>query len=801
MNNFAKSISLNGEGSVAFLSGQEGVVVQYALSNNQWIFKEIITPSVSSLQYVGITRITSLECNKNNTVLSAVIKNDYNAYILIFEYNGVSWSEVFVQQLSANNPETGKIYMHFEEDYIAITDSIGRQKFLQIIKKDNNAWAFDQTIGDDEHGKINKNGEIIFIKKQGNAIFSGSLDSQILPEVKVTNLIQYSDKILAISGDGNICAIEQDNNINFYRKKNNTWSLYLNKQKETQQKIKNVLINNNGSRFGVVSENNRNKLEVFEINENKILPIDKPLFNQQPNSKQNFAEDFACDEDMSVFAVSEEDVGVSFFEIKAERKSIKIVDVEYDFGDTVWFSKEAYRLNQEDFPVETKGVLLTNEKRILLVNNKASNSELISYFPELENEDALFKPKKEFTNKYNNIWMGSETQPFNYETNWYYEGEESILIGLKDPITGKIELQSNEKPKRRDETEGGKAMFQKFIPKNSESDEHLSPWGSRKGIYEFINSITIDEFNAQNLIQRKTENIVGDPKRNPFCKTLHNRRNAGYCKPRSIGRKANVAKDGFLNKDNLYGKNFIESGAASETRIESDFFYDMTINSFWKNFITLIKENKGLLLYAYDYYTKKNQWRFEQPNQRSKILSEELVDFLVDRMGSIPTVEYSQDYCEENNIEYDGTYDGVNVLDVQSFTAKNKLLEGRSGYNNPYIGYNQDGHFIKRRLIFMPLKKVVFLDKDDPIGLFENQLDALILETNEYVAVVEWSVNYSDVFGKKHDPPIARKYYHINEDFFYRGFNYDVYSNFPFKDFNMLPVRWTDKKTEYISTP
>jgi hypothetical protein len=98
----------------------------------------------------------------------------------------------------------------------------------------------------------------------------------------------------------------------------------------------------------------------------------------------------------------------------------------------------------------------------------------------------------------------------------------------------------------------------------------------------------------------------------------------------------------------------------------------------------------------------------------------------------------------------------------------------------------------------MPIKKVVAVDREDPNALFGRHLDRIVLETEEYVAAVEWSVNYSDVFGKKNEPSIYKKYYELDDDFFYRGSNYNVYGNFPFKDFNMSPVRWSEEKTKYL---
>ena len=802
MNNFSKSIAINGNGNILFSSNTGGTITQYELTNNQWTAKDSIVPSVSSIQYVGEAKIVSLACNQDNTLLSATIKNDYNIYVLIFEYDGASWGEVFDQQLDGSgltDSEVGVLSINSGQNYIAVTNINSGQKFLQIIKKQNNIWAFDITLGDDAYGKINTSGEAVFLVRQGNAVYSGSIDGPTFPEIKVANIKPHSSRILAINGDGNICAIEEGSFINFYKRKDNKWGLYFSRQKQSQQKIKKLLINKNGSRFAVSSVDTVDKVEVFQIEDNNVSIIDKPLLNQNLNTKGNFAEDFDSDEDMSIVAVSEEDVGISVFEVQVQRKIVKIVDVEYDFGDSSWFAKEAYKLNDGDFPVDEKGILLTNEKRIILVNQ--DNSQIISYFPAIEKEKSLFKKRKQFTNKYNFNFTNS-SQPFEYEINWYYQSEKYVVQGEVNPLNGQVELSDvNNLPVQRDRIEGLENMFQKFIPVGSESDENISPWGTRAGIYEFINSITIDEFKASDLIKRKNQ-YTNNTSSSEFCQNLTNKKIAGYCKPKSISGKANIHPDGFLNKNNLYGKNFIESAVALDTRVRKDFFYDMTINSFWKNFITLIKEQNGLLIYEYNYNTDTHEWRLlERVSNgfKAKILSDDLVEFLEDNLGSIPSIAYSENYCEENNIEYlGGLYDGVPVLDVQAFAAKVKLLEGRSGYNNPYIGYNQDGHFIQRRLIFMPIKKAIFIDEEDPKGIFEDHTDRFVQEIDEYIAVVEWSVSYSDVFGKKNDPPIYKRYYDINEKFFYRGSNYNVYGNFPFMDFNMSPIRWSEQKTKYI---
>ena len=106
----------------------------------------------------------------------------------------------------------------------------------------------------------------------------------------------------------------------------------------------------------------------------------------------------------------------------------------------------------------------------------------------------------------------------------------------------------------------------------------------------------------------------------------------------------------------------------------------------------------------------------------------------------------------------------------------------------------------------LPMHKTYFRDTERSSSIegtirHYREGDRILATRNYLYPFIEWSAGYAATDGKKLLGSPFRKYYNFNDYFSYRGSNYLVYENFPFEDFNMIPIRWTLKQSQKYTGP
>jgi len=606
------------------------------------------------------------------------------------------------------------------------------------------------------------------------------------------------ENIKAVSGDGNILAAESRGFFDFYTTNN-----LLLKSRMFIKPSSSIRINQSGSKFLISYFDDLSKARVVEsfYFDNYDIKTINFLYKEYAGGF-SFAEHIDINNNMTRFLLAESETIVQVYEIEEKRRFETIKTKELDFGDIDWLEREAYGFTEisEDFPMDIKEKLVDPQYKALI--KPISDPAYKHLFPSTETEGVyvmhslqalnnlkdgdsyLLGPEVKRTkldqNKYGQIVQ--ET----VESNWYFNTQPHEFFGdaannkLYDEDAGKlISVNSywyGESTWLAGDIRGyiknKELVFQQNM--KAKREVKVSPWGSRVGNYEFVNAQNIEKW-QQETIQRYTEQNAKNTLNENICKIKRRGRPTkdylGYCRPQKIANQNPTHKDGKMIKENLYAKKFIDNGQSIETN-----FYDLVPNAFWANLSNLIRINDGGAVY------KKGKEPFEGGdfetfiiNRRS--LPNEFVNFLkIKNEGSLPIIESG----------------GEKILDI-SFLKKIGTFNTRCGGSNPYIGYNEDGHFIQRRLVMLPMKKVYFHNAAEvPATQFEerNELDSVLAVRNYYMPFIEWSAVYSTITGLRQITPTFKRYYHFDHSFRYRGSDYLVYENFPFLDFGMRPIRW-----------
>jgi hypothetical protein len=799
MNNFAKSATLNGDGNLLFLGNNDGEISKYELINKDWSFSENITTPFPS------SEIISIDCDEYGERVAAICKDNEILYLLIFNKNGSVWNtELNLQLDDAVLRDSVSISSDGNQVFFADIESSTQVFVYKMYDKYSGSWVESKEFYT-RSAKINKKGDKIFeldsntnkIKIHERTILQG----QYTVWVKGGTIGEEIQNIKAVSGDGSVLTAESNNLFVFYTTNN----LML-KSRMFSKPSSSIRINQSGDKFLISyfdSLSQKRVVESFYFDNYDIKTIN--LLYKEYAEGFSFAEHIDINNNMTIFLLAESETIVQTYQIEEKRRFETTETKEMDFGDIEWFEKEAYGFSEasKDFPMQIKEKLVDPQYKLLIkpvsapaykdlfppevaegVNVKFSFQTLNSL---RDGDGHLLGPEVKRTKLVRNKY--GQTVQETIESNWYFASQPHEMFGDADNnqlyseylaqlisvnsyglgidpsgstfVAG--DIRAHVSPKER--------FFQTNI--TTEKEAPVSPWGSRVGNYEFINTQNVENW-KQETIERYTEQNAKNTLNERACRIrragVPTKDYLGYCRPQKIANQNPTHKDGKMIKENLYAKKFIDNGQSIQTE-----FYDLVPNAFWSNLYNLIQANGEAVYEKGGEPFEGND--FETFDISRRLLPKEFVNFLkIKNEGNLPIIESGN----------------KKILDI-SFLKKIGTFNTRCGGSNPYIGYNEDGHFIQRRLVLIPMRKVYFDNTAEvPATQFEEstEFDSVQMVRDYYMPFIEWSAAYSTIKGLKHSTPTFRRYYHFDHSFRYRGSNYLVYENFPFIDFGMTPIRW-----------
>lgn len=332
-------------------------------------------------------------------------------------------------------------------------------------------------------------------------------------------------------------------------------------------------------------------------------------------------------------------------------------------------------------------------------------------------------------------------------------------------------------------------------------DDSKSPYGSVYGDYEFVNINNIESKWKKELIYRSTLNNRYEYN----CLT----RNTGKCRPQWADQYRPQNSSDPFEMEYMFGKELIfKNYIIQDINNTTSSFKHHIENTFWLLFQQLCKQYSKLCVLS-DYQSRQalslcdiNKGSAGQFNVIEKYrFSPSLINFIktfnminlnevdinISNFDNSTYMNFSprtfnntnltNEFIQEiENLEANDVLQKIpyNEVDSRGYNfIRNLSILSSSGGDNPYIGYNEDGHVVERELICTPIKR-------------ENNNQRI-----DYIHVlVKWSISYVDPLGSKMSPPVFSMYYNIDETFTYRGIEHGVYDNFPFLDFNMTPIPW-----------
>lgn len=785
MNNFAKSISLSGDGRFLFVGNENGTITKYLYNGQEWVVDQDINTSLNT------SHLFSIDSSELGDCIATICQDNGDYFIIILENINNIWVEQINLQLNTNDVFEEIKISHDGEQVIFKDVDLSGDLIYRIYRKNNGTWSENMVLNS-ESARMSKSGEFIVYTKENNVFTSQkfNLGDGSVAFGGVKTILNGRYNIESVSGDGKAVVVQSINgNLLFYKYENLKWNLLI---EQNFINFEYLRMSENGDVF-VVKFNN--EIRSYIIESKRLRIMGSPIVKNYQGSLGYFANKISINKDFNKIAIAEPEVIVQIFNIDSIKNYIPIEDVELDFGDTEWFKREAYKLNDtnKDFPSRSEQInyFISPEHKVLVKGN--SDNLHPNDIDFIEDSYSIQPIGKSQLLEYENVFLEEEIKQTR-TSNWYFVHQELEIQGNVVPITSPPDYQrefyvDRFYPNQYPDNYSAKERYFRYLP-YADEDQYLSPWGSRIGSYEFINIQNWETKWQKSIISRDTEDLSKNTSSEDFCKDPNNAATIGYCRPEKIKNSTLYHKDGSLIKNILYGKDFIDNGVSIDTD-----FYDLCASSFWRSMYDLCI-HKGPAFYSKGAFPNESH-NFETFEIDGKILPSEFIEFLkLKNEGLVPVVtlteKYAQDILKNHNIKINDINYGRIILDL-NFLLQIGKSSTRCGGSNPYIGYNEDGHFIERRLVLMELKKAYFIDNKDPDEYSGLHDDRLLRTQRFYVPFIEWSAGYSTLNGEKISTKSYRKFYHMNEYFTYRGSQYLMYENFPFKDFNMQPIRWKKK--------